>query len=82
MIQFSGEISVQLSKNTIEPSFFGKGSETAKTAEETNISTKIPNYEYYSEPLREHRRFDESGDFEEKDSEKKTEKLIQLLNNI
>ena len=37
--------------------------------------TKTPDYENHSEPLRQHRRF------EEKDSER-TEKLIQLLNNI
>ena len=60
--------------------FEGKGSETAKTAKETNISTKTPDYKYHSEPLRQHRRFVESGDFEEKDSER-TEKVIQLLKN-
>ena len=49
--------------------FEGKDSETADTAEETNISTKTPNYEYHSEPLRQHRRFVEGGDFEENDSE-------------
>ena len=58
-----------------------KGSETAKTAEETNISTKTPDFEYHSEPLRQHRRFLESGDFEEKVS-KRTENLIKLLKNI
>ena len=62
--------------------FEGKDSETVKIAEETIISTKTPDYEYHSEPLRQHRRFVETGDFEEKDSEKKTEKLIHLLNNI
>ena len=61
--------------------FEGKDSETAKTAEETNISIKTPDYEYHSEPFRQHRRFVESGDFEEKDSERTTI-LIQLLNNI
>ena len=45
------------------------------------ISTNTADYENHSEPLRQHRRLVESGDFEEKDSER-TEKLIQLLNNI
>ena len=44
------------------------------------ISTTTPDYEYHSEPLRQHRRFVESEVFEEKDSER-TEKLIQWLNN-
>ena len=57
--------------------FEGKVSETAKTAEETNISTKTPDYEYHIEPLRQHRRFVESGDFEEKDSER-TKKYIPI----
>ena len=61
--------------------FTRKDSETAKAVEETNISTKTPDHEYHSEPLRQHRRFAEKGDFEEKDSER-SEKLIQLLNNI
>ena len=55
--------------------------ETAKTAEETKISTKTPDYEYHSDPLRQHRRFVESGHFEEKDSER-LEKLIKLLNKL
>ena len=50
--------------------FQGKDSETAKSAEETNISPKTPDYEYHSEPLRQHRRFVESGDFKENDSER------------
>ena len=62
--------------------FEGTISETAKTAEETNNSTKTPDYEYHSEPFRQRRCFVKSGDFEEKGSEKKTEKFIQLLNNI
>ena len=61
--------------------FEGKGSETAKTAEETIISTKTPDFEYHSEPLRQHRRFVESGDFEENVS-KRTENLIELLKNF
>ena len=44
-----------------------------------NISTTTPDYEYHSDPLRQHRRFVESEVFEEKDSER-TEKLIQWLN--
>ena len=46
---------------------------------------KKPDYEYHSEPLRQHLRFVEGVDFEEKDSEtsvERTEKLIQLFNNI
>ena len=42
---------------------------------------KTPDYEYHSEPLRQPRRFVESGDFEEKDSER-TQKMIQQLINI
>ena len=61
--------------------FEGKYSETAKTAEETNISIKKPDYDYHSEPLRQHKRFVESGKLEEKGSVR-TEKLIHLLNNI
>ena len=45
------------------------------------ISTNTPDYENPSESLRQHRRFVESGDFEEKDSER-TEKLIHLLKNV
>ena len=51
----------------------GKDSETAKTTGKTNTSTNTPDYEYHSEPLRQHRGFVETRDFEEKDSEK-TEK--------
>ena len=58
--------------------FEGKDSETAKTADETNVSTKTPDYENHSEPLRQQRRFAEIGDFEEMDL-KRTGKLIQLL---
>ena len=57
----------------------------SETAEETNILTKIPDYEYHSEPLRQHRRFVEGGDFEENDSEtavERTEKLVKLLSKI
>ena len=64
--------------------FVGKDSETAETSEKTNFSTKTPDYEYQSEPLRQHRRFFVGGDFEEKNSEtamERTEKLFQLLNN-
>ena len=39
------------------------------------ISTNTPDYEYHSEALRQHRRFVESVDFEEKDLER-TKKLI------
>ena len=50
---------------------------------------KTPDYKYYSEPLRQQRRFVDGGDFEEKDSEttetakakNRTEKLIQFLIN-
>ena len=45
------------------------------------ISTKTPDYEHHSEPLRQHRCFVEIGDFDEKDSDN-TEKMIQLLNKI
>ena len=64
--------------------FVGKDSEIAETSEKTNFSTKTPDYEYQSEPLRQHRRFFVGEDFEEKDSEtamERTEKLFQLLNN-
>ena len=56
-----------------------------------NISTNTPDYEYHREPLRKQRRFVGGGGFEGKDSEtaqtsetvkNRTEKLIQLLNNI
>ena len=50
---------------------------------------KTLDYEYYSEPLRQQRRFVEGGYFKEKDSEtaetakskNRTEKLIQFLIN-
>ena len=45
------------------------------------ISTNKSDYEYHSEPLRQHRRFVEIGDFEEKDSEK-NRKFDPSLNHL
>ena len=59
--------------------FEERDSEIAKIAKETNISTKTPDYEYHSEPLRQQRRLIEDGDFEEKDSDTAVERTKQLI---